>query len=329
MNGPTHTEPTLEGPLLRWRTLEFPTDWDEVFGASGPLHLEVGFGDGRYTARRALENPHERFVALEISATSVLRAVRRMRRDGVTNVRLLKVGAQFAVRHLFGPHQLATVTVNFPDPWPKERHAGNRLLQRRFFELAAARLRPGGAVLLATDHPEYLEFARSEARASGLFRLEEAEPPAAVFETKYALKWKSQGKPLYYQPFVYTGHPAPEFPPFERPREMPHALLTGTPPTELQLDKRVVQYGEGHVILHEAARSTAQDLRWLVRVTADEPDLKQQLLVVVERRQTGDLIVRILPFGDPLITPTVRGAVHAVTEWLLEQPGLRLLERNY
>lgn len=318
-------------PLLPWRRLPFPAPWETLFEQSGPLNLEVGFGDGRYTVRRALARPGERFVGLEISTASVMRAVRRVRREGAGNIRLMKVGAQFAVRNLFAPGSLSSIVVNFPDPWPKERHAGNRLLRRSFFELAATRLGEGGAILLATDHPAYLEFARHEAAASGLFTLEEREPPAEVFETKYALKWRELGKTLHYQAFVVRDLPLPDLPILERPQEMPHALLTGSPAQGNEFDKRVVKYGDGHVILHELASSLSSSggERWLIRVTVDEPDLKQQLLVAVQRREGGELIVRLEPFGDPIITPTSRGAVHAVAEWLLEQPGVRLIQRNY
>jgi tRNA (guanine-N7-)-methyltransferase len=321
----------LPKTLLPWRRLPFPAPWGEIFDEPGPLHLEVGFGDGRYTVRRAQAHPSDRFVGLEISTASVMRAVRRVRREGADNVRLMKVGAQFAVRHLFGPGSLSSIVVNFPDPWPKERHTRNRLLQRPFFDLAASRLLPAGAVLLATDHPEYLDFARQHAVLSGLFHLEQREPPPEVFETKYALKWREQGKPLHYQAFVYTGLKTSEFPILERPHEMPHALLTGSPPDDARFDKRVLAFGDGHVILHEVARSLLANApeRWLVRASVDEPDLKQQLLVAVQRRKGGQLIVRLESFGDPVITPTVRGAVHGVTEWLLEQPHVRLLERNY
>lgn len=321
--------------FLPWRRQPFPIPWEEVFGPR-PLHLEVGFGDGRYTARRAAEAPQDAFVGLEISSASLQRAQRRLRREGLTNVRLLKVGAQFAVRHLFAEDSLSEIVVNFPDPWPKAKHAKNRLLQRDFFALAASRLRPGGSVALATDHPDYLAFARDEAEASGLYRAEAAAAPAAVFETKYALKWRAQGKPLHYLRFVYQGGPTPHFPPLERPAVMPHALLTGSLPDArtLTFAKQVLPYGGGHVILHELALSLGGDAppgeRWLVRATVDEPDLHQQLLVVVQRRAGGELIVRLEPFGDPIVTAASRGAVHAVTEWLLGLGGgLRLLARNY
>lgn len=337
--------PANKGPsnaLLAWRRQSFPVDWDEEFGASGALVLEVGFGDGRFTVRRAGAEPGRRFVGLEVSSVSLQRALKRVKRTGVDNVRIAKVGAEFGLRQLFALGSLEAIVVNFPDPWPKEKHERHRLLKRSFFELAATRLRPGGEIRLATDHLAYLEFALQEAKASGLFEASFPEPPADVFETKYALKWRDQGIPLNYAVFTLTGDatPAPDhtFPHLERPRDMPHALLSGTLPSAAPLSKIVTAYGGGHVVLHEAAAvmpeltptaAAGARGRWLVRATIEEPDIKQQLLVLVQQRQLGEVIVRLESFGDPVITPAVRGAVHAVTEWLSSATDLTVEQRNY
>jgi tRNA (guanine-N7-)-methyltransferase len=325
------TPPEPGALLIDWRRAPFPIDWDRAFGRSGPLHLEVGFGDGRFTARRAHADPGGRFVGLEVSNVSVQRALTRLRREGIHNVRLMKLGAEFAVRHLVPHAALSSVVVNFPDPWPKERHRDHRLLRPAFFATLAARLAPGGEVRLATDHGEYLEFARAAALDDGRYALVDAEPPPAVFETKYATKWKGQGKPLFYQVFRLERPAHDPLPPLERRTTMPHAFLTGTLPTTPAptLEKLVVPYADGHVIVHEALRAVDDAERWVFRATVDEPDLVQQVLVVAQRRAGGELIVRLERFGDPLVTPTTRGAVHAVTTWLSEVAGLRVSARNY
>lgn len=328
------SQSSLERPLLPWRRLPFPIDWGAEFGALGPLHVEIGFGDGRYTVRRAQAAPAERFVGLEISSGSLQRALRRVRGGGVSNVRLAKTGARFALRHLFPARSLLSIVVNFPDPWPKERHVRHRLLQRGFFDLAASRLVVGGSVRLATDHPDYLAFALDEAGASGWFEARRGPPPAAVLETKYALKWRAEGKPLHYVEFVYGGRSTPSFPILERPETMPHSLFRGALPPEAPFRKVVERYGDGHVILHEVARSfgaehTEDGARWWVRATVDEPDIKQQMLVLVHQRTTDEVIVRLESFGDPIVTTTCRGAVHAVTEWLAAVTGLEVRQRNY
>ncbi len=344
--------------LLPWRTRAFPIDWREEFGSDGPMTLEIGFGDGRHTVRVARERPDARLVGLEISSGSIQRALRRVKREGLTNVRLAKAGARFALRQLFPEHALERIVVNFPDPWPKERHADRRLLARDFFRLAASRLTPGGAVCLATDHSDYYAFALEEARLAGGFEAVAAEPPAAVFETKYALKWKAQGIALRYVELRYLGGASEAFPALERPALMPHALLSGRLPPSAAFAKVVMPYADGHVILLEAARSlgpraddgdrqarspedaarvaseaadgaAAGPARWWVRASVDEPDIRQHLLVVVQQRAEDEVIVRLEPFGDPIITPTVRGAVHAVTRWLLAATDLRVTARNY
>ncbi len=318
--------------LLNWRRLPFPTDWAEQFEHSGQLVVEVGFGDGRFTARRAAAEPQTRFVGLEVSSGSLQRAQRRLKVAGVDNVRLMKAGAHIALQQLFAAGSVDAIVVNFPCPWPKERHLKHRLLQRRFLALAASRLKIGGELRLATDHPDYLEFALAEASTTGLFSVERPGAPTDVFETKYALKWREQGKPLHYVVFRRNRTAAPAHTPWERPQSMPHALLAGDLPAAAPFKKVVLPYGAGHVILHEVARVLDGEDgagRWLVRATVEEPDLKQQVLVLAQQREPGEVIVRLESFGDPLITATTRGCVHAVTEWLLESTDLSASARHY
>lgn len=315
--------------FLGWRGLPHPVPWREVFGRELPLHLEVGFGDGRYTAAWARAHPEAAVVGLEVSGTSVLRALRRFRREGVGNVRILKAPAEIAVRQLFAPQTLHSLTVNFPDPWPKERHAENRLLRASFFALAASRMVPGGEIRLASDHAPYVEFAREQALASGVARLVERAAPPEVFETKYALKWRGQGKPLYYQVFALDPRAAPAREPLPRSDGMPHALLEGPWPDVTSFAKLVVQSPDGHVIVHEAARAFGDGDRWLFRVTCDESELVQQLLVIAQRRPGGEVIVRLEGFGDPMITPTVRAAIGAISDWFAHTGGMLVRARNY
>ena len=336
--------------LLPWRRLPHPVAWSLAFGRCAPLHLEVGFGDGRFTAARAAAGPAADHVGLEVSGTSVLRALRRLRRERLGNVRIVKAPADVALRRLFAPGSLASITVNFPDPWPKERHARHRLLKAPFFRLAATRLRPGGEVRLATDHEPYAAFALAEAAASGVATPVVRPAPPEVFETKYALKWRAQGKPLHYHVFALDPTRLPVDPtrlpvapsvlpvgvsglqvdePLGRQDPRPHALLAGEWPAEAAFEKLVVPAAEGHVIVHEVARVVGDADRWLFRTTVDEPELVQQLLVVAQRRSGGEIIVRLESFGDPLITPTVRSAIGAVTDWLERTSGMRVLARNY
>ncbi len=320
-------------PLLAWRRYSFPINWPSHFGVEDPeLHLEIGFGDGRYTIYRALEKPKAQFVGVEISNGSIKRALKSIYRKSVKNIYILKGSAEFVVHNLFAPSSLSSITVNFPDPWPKKKHKKNRLLQASFFHLAANRLKLNGGIYLATDHYEYLNFAQMEAKATGLYNLKKANPSNAVFQTKYALKWKEQGKPLYYRVFECQKKSALEHPILIRDEKMPHAILEGNLPQELPFNKQVFPYAKGHIILHEVTKSWGANEkgRLLVRITIDEPDLRQQVLVVVKKRKEGEVLVGLESFGDPIITKTTHGAVHGVTQWLLSlEQNLRLIKQDY
>lgn len=321
-----------ERTFVSWRTDGTAASWPQVFGRTGDVHFEVGFGDGRYTVRRAMDEPDGLYVGVEVSGVSVRRALKNVRRSGVTNVRIMKGSAQAAIRQAFYSGSLASVTVNFPDPWPKDRHAGRRLLQGQFLDLMADRLRHAGEVRLATDHKDYYDFSVAHLEAHPAFERVPRMPPHAVFQTKYALKWREQSKPVHYAVYRRLPCDVPSLPPLERPNPMPHALVTGPNPRFKPLDKTVIEHGPAHVILHEAATVLADEggvNRVWVRATVDEPEFTQQLIVAVQRRDEGEWIVRIESFGDPIITDAVRGAVHGVTEWLATHEGMHVKARNY
>ena len=63
---------------------------------------------------------------------------------------------------------MAGIRIFFPDPWPKRRHHKRRLVQPAFVALAAARLRPGGTLHMATDWADYAEQMRAVADAEPL-----------------------------------------------------------------------------------------------------------------------------------------------------------------
>lgn len=329
----TLTQPSqLEHPIVvPWRSGPFPRNWADDFGRNGPLLLEIGFGNGVFTTQLAQQRPDLNIVGLEVATSSLVRTKKSVQNAAIPNIRLMKVDAFFGIQHLFGPETLDTIIVNFPDPWPKEKHTKHRLLQDRFYQVAATRLVPGGEIRLATDHPEYLSFAEEEARASGVFEVTSPEPPELAFNTKYAKRWKEEGKPLFYRVFVKTGTPTESYPPLQRSETMPHATLTGPQPTLPSFDKLVARTGNAAdtVIVHEAATVDSPKTRVLFRVSVDEQDLHQQVLVVLQEREQDEYIVRLEPFGDPVITPAVRAAIGTVTDWLEEEAGLSVTARHY
>ncbi len=182
-----------------------PVNWAEVFGRTAPLELEIGFGRGDFLAHRASEQPEINLIGLEVSSLSVLKAWKRLRREGISNVRIAKAEAASTLFYFFAERSISRSWVLFPEPWPKARHQDRRLLGSDFFRLLAARTTDGGELFVATDWPDYRDWMIYEAGLSGAFALESGGWPVPA--TKYHEKWRAEGRSIYSLVFRKTEHP--------------------------------------------------------------------------------------------------------------------------
>ncbi len=311
------------GVLIVPAALPFPTDPEALYGRTGPWVLEIGFGDGRFLVELARLHPEWNLLGAEVAPASVSRALRRLKREGVTRARLFRGDARFLLRNLVGLRALERVYVNFPDPWPKKKHASRRLLQIPFFRLLSTRLAAGGALLLTTDHPEYFDFATAEARASGLFEVRPGPPPPETLRTKYAQKWLDQSKPIFHAAFVKTAEADEAFPPIRR-YPVPHALMQGTLPPAEAFTKQVEPAPEASVVLLEAWQAAG---RLVVLARVEEPELVQEVLLEARPSSKG-VYVGLRPSCSPLVTAGVKRAVGLLVRWL-EGQGLETVQRSY
>ncbi len=184
-------------PFLPWRNVERPIDWPGQFGCQAPLEVEIGFGNGEFLARRAQQRPERHFIGIELEWASVQRALRRIAKSQVPNVRLLLVDAHLALQRLFEPLALQRVYSLFPCPWPKERHAKHRLFSHAFLTLLNSRLQPDGEVLVVTDHEPYLRWVLEQIPGSGFAG--DWRVIAPHFRTKYERKWVAGGQQDFYE----------------------------------------------------------------------------------------------------------------------------------
>lgn len=302
-----------------------------------PWVLEIGFGDGRFWPHHAATfGAPPNYLGVELSGVSLLKAHRRLKNAGLDNAVLTKLPADVLLREVVPQAGLDGIIVNFPDPWPKAGHLEHRLLRVPFFQLAASRLKPGGAVLLTTDHDEYFDFACQAARDSGVMVVELTDAPPAALETKYALKWRDLGLSAQHARFTPTAHPdVPhgDIRPYpEDPDHVPHAILT-LPPAFVPavpgqpFEKRTVRGGGWTVILLDLYASLRRD-GWVALAHVVEGELTQEVLIGITGREDGSHLVRLSKFGGPIITPGVKAAVGAVTDWL-EEAGGQVTHRGY
>ncbi len=306
--------------VVNWRAQDFPIPWDRVFGWSGPLVVEIGFGNGDFLVETAPRRPGTRFVGIELSRTSVMKAAKRLKALRIRNVRLIHWDARPALQHLFEPGSLSEVHSYFPDPWPKKRHEKRRLFSVEFCQLVASRLRTGGRVILYTDDADYFAWVSQNFRESGVYRVT-AGPAEQIPSTKYAQKWLQQGKLVYALEAWKTRDPERVFPIVKRLKAMPNVLLRC--PDDEFLAKFVQQFQAleilGGVEVRIPRVYLAPDKRSAVFETFLREKGIQQRFFLEVKRLGQRTVVKVHDAFDVVATPGVKMAVTALADALIRK----------
>ena len=169
-------------------------DWEEVFGNSNPVEIELGIGKGRFILDAARRRPETNFCGVEWAGKYLGLAQKRCVRQQLKNLRLIKTDAREFIEFFVPSVSLQALHIYFPDPWPKKRHHKRRLFKPDFLSEVKRTLKEGGHLWLATDHQEYFQ-AMLEALAANDW-LAEVEQEWVGARTNYEEKYLKQGKPI-------------------------------------------------------------------------------------------------------------------------------------
>ena len=120
--------------------------------------MEIGFGAGEVIGDLAEANRDIDYLGIEVHRAGVGRlllhdAAARAQKSA----RHLQRSAVDVLREQIADATFDEILIFFPDPWHKKRHHKRRLIEASFVSLAAAKLRGGGILRLATDWQAYAE----------------------------------------------------------------------------------------------------------------------------------------------------------------------------
>ena len=145
---------------------ECPGKWQEIFGNDSPVHIEIGMGKGKFIHTMAKEHPDINYVGIEKYSSVLLRAIQKMIREELPNLKFLRMDAE-NITGVFGAGEVDRIYLNFSDPWPKDRHAKRRLPSREFLARYDLILKKGGRLEFKTDNRELFDFALGELEPAG------------------------------------------------------------------------------------------------------------------------------------------------------------------
>jgi len=173
-----------------------PLEPEVAFGRVAPVVLEIGSGHGAAAIGFAAAHPEVDLLAVEVHVPGVARMLAAAEAAGVANLWVEPSDALPLLRDRVAPASLTAVHLFFPDPWPKNRHTKRRFVQQHTLDLLAARLVPGGHLLIATDHAAYAAHAREQLTQHGRWSLVEGERPAWRPLDGFEVKGRAAGRPI-------------------------------------------------------------------------------------------------------------------------------------
>lgn len=191
-----------EYPTFVQNPVSFKGKWHERFGNNNPIHVEIGCGKGRFINTLAALHPDINFIAVELKAEVVLRALQRTEYREIPNLAFVQYNAAM-LTDLFADHEITRLYLNFSDPWPKTRHAKRRLTYSSFLQTYRQVLKPDGEVHLKTDNEKLFEFSLNQFAAERFqlrnitFDLHQSKQAADNVMTEYEERFSSRGQRIY------------------------------------------------------------------------------------------------------------------------------------
>lgn len=138
----------------KYQTPASPLAWDKTYATPiQPLHLDIGCGKGRFLLNMATLEPSWNYLGLDIREPLVQDANTWRDELGLTNLHYLFCNVNNSLKLLSSLPigTLQRVTIQFPDPWFKNRHSKRRLVQPDLVTELASYLTVGGIVFLQSD----------------------------------------------------------------------------------------------------------------------------------------------------------------------------------
>jgi tRNA (guanine-N7-)-methyltransferase len=189
---------------------EVPGDPAVLFGRKAPFHLELGGGRGSFIEELASAMPEVDFLVNELKPKLAVQIVARLRRRRLENVRILVGDARRVVERRLHAETFDRIMVNHPDPWPKRKHAGRRLLVPPFLHLLATRLKMGGDIIVVSDVWSYIGEVAEDLEAipgmeNAFGRGGSAMSLPGYPRSHYQMKEEALGRPARFLRFLRTG----------------------------------------------------------------------------------------------------------------------------
>jgi len=131
-----------------------------------PLWLEIGFGGGEHLVHMAALYPQIGIIGCEPFVNGIAMLLGKVRQAGLENL-AIHPGDARDVFEVLPAGIVQRAFLNYPDPWPKNRHHRRRFVSPDYLDALARVMAEGAEFRIATDIPDYVRQAVKEVPRAG------------------------------------------------------------------------------------------------------------------------------------------------------------------
>ncbi len=187
----------------------FPINLRDQYPGYDSYTLEIGSGWGEFTVALAKKDQRQFIFALEKKKKRVLRSEKFQRREFLHNIRWMVVDVIWFFDEIFLAHSFDKIIINFPDPWPKNKHKKHRLMDENFIHSLRYVTREEAVIGFASDSWSYIEDSVLHLESSARWANKHGkgvvlrEVPGRI-PSFYEKLQKKDGRNIYYLEYEKT-----------------------------------------------------------------------------------------------------------------------------
>ena len=164
--------------------------------------LDIGFGNGEYTAAYAKAFQEKHIIATEVYLSGIGSLIGLINKYKISNISIFDEDVRLLMDEM--PKEfLDSVNILFPDPWQKAKHHKRRLIGEDFLCQLHPLLKPNAKIFVRTDWADYAEqISELPEVMSSHFRLERTQNIEFEFETRFHQRAIKEGREI--NSFLFT-----------------------------------------------------------------------------------------------------------------------------
>ena len=180
---------------------------NNIFANFNHVNIEYCSGNGQWILEKAIKNPNINYIAVEMKFERARRIWVKMHNMDVKNLFVVFGESLIFTKNYLKEDVISNVFINFPDPWPKRRHAKNRLVSTPFMNELTRVVKKEGCTTFVTDDDNTARYMIEEALSHKNWK--------AVFQEPYYITempgyggsyfdnlWRKKGEKIKYIRFL-------------------------------------------------------------------------------------------------------------------------------